>query len=140
MSYSVILQLPNLQYYTIAEDATITNTKTGKVLKSRVNKQGYHRVTLINGKDRFHFYVHRLVALTFQECPGEGYEVHHKDEDRSNNHNSNLKWVTRAENMAYVHAGWLNRKWAKKAMLVQPLEARDYSGDFVDPVNDDLPF
>lgn len=41
--------------------------------------------------------VHRLVATNFLEKKGEGYVVHHIDNNSYNNSVTNLVWVTRAE-------------------------------------------
>ena len=43
--------------------------------------------------------VHRLVLTTFKgPCP-KGYEGCHNDGDKSNNHLSNIRWDTRANNL-----------------------------------------
>jgi hypothetical protein len=59
------------------------------------------------------FYVHRLVALAFLPNPEHKTDVNHKDSDPSNNHVTNLEWVSRAENMA--HALAVNGNWLAKA-------------------------
>lgn len=46
---------------------------------------------------------HRAVALTFIPNPHNKPEVNHKDMDRSNNHISNLEWVTHAENVQHAY-------------------------------------
>jgi len=38
-------------------------------------------------------YVHRAIASAFYGNMGEGYEVHHIDADRHNNHIDNLEWM-----------------------------------------------
>jgi HNH endonuclease len=91
----------------------IVNSK-GKRLKGTKNEQGYIRVALTNDTGVKKFYVHRLIALHFHECPSEEYEVHHKDGKRDNNKAENLEWVTHQENMKHVQ-GWKNKKWIKKA-------------------------
>lgn len=59
---------------------------------------GYLAVRLCGNK---HGYVHRMVASAFLECTGKDYEVNHKDENKSNNHVSNLEWVTHRQNCNY---------------------------------------
>ena len=49
-----------------------------------------------------HFYVHRLVALTWINNPQNLPEVNHKDGDVWNNHKDNLEWVTSSGNS--IHA------------------------------------
>jgi HNH endonuclease len=46
--------------------------------------------------------VHRLVATAFVEKPSENHNlVAHLDYDKHNNHHSNLKWMTRQENVQH---------------------------------------
>lgn len=61
---------------------------------------GYPRIDLKRHGRIYRLHVHRLVALAF--VPGHflGATVDHIDGCRSNNHASNLRWVTRAENTA----------------------------------------
>ena len=56
------------------------------------------------------FYVHRLVAQKFLQEPKDGKtQVNHIDGDKSNNHWSNLEWVTPKENIRHMHESSLNR-------------------------------
>lgn len=69
----------------------------GKILSTN-SKRSYCRVRL---KDRVHL-VHGLVAKAFLgECP-DGYEVNHKDLNKSNPRLSNLEYVTRLENIHHA--------------------------------------
>ena len=53
-------------------------------------------------KKTFGNLVHRLVAMAFLEKPTEEHNlVAHIDYDKHNNHHSNLKWMTREENVAH---------------------------------------
>lgn len=75
----------------------------GKVLKERILKpslhtKGYHCVNLCkDGKTR-KFFVHRLVALAFLEGDNS-LTVNHIDECKTNNHVSNLEYLTRGDNL-----------------------------------------
>lgn len=73
--------------------------KNGKPANIRLNHDGYEVVTI---KDRA-IGVHRLVALAFiaNDEPNTKLEVNHLDFNRTNNHVSNLKWVTHLENIEY---------------------------------------
>lgn len=65
------------------------------------DKHGYICVTLSkNGKIK-HYQVHRLVAALFLEKVDGKNFVNHKDENRSNNHATNLEWCTAKENANY---------------------------------------
>lgn len=47
------------------------------------------------------YYIHRLVAETLVENPNNYLEIDHIDRDRTNNCVSNLRWVSRKENMSF---------------------------------------
>lgn len=52
---------------------------------------------------RKYFLAHRVVALTWIPNPGGKPEVNHKDGDKSNNHPSNLEWVSSSENKKHAY-------------------------------------
>ena len=65
-----------------------------RVLKQRVDKQGYLLVHLSEGGKNSWKSVHRLVASAFIPNPNKLPQVNHKDENKQNNHVSNLEWCT----------------------------------------------
>ena len=70
------------------------NLAKGITLKQTNHSQGYKTVAL----HRKNFFVHRLVAQTFIPNPHNKPQVNHIDGNRTNNHVSNLEWVTQSEN------------------------------------------
>lgn len=75
--------------------------KNLRILKPHKVK-GYSNVELYKNKKKKQFYIHRLVMENF--CPIENMnvlDVNHKDEDKSNNHISNLEWMTHKDNLNY---------------------------------------
>lgn len=65
------------------------------ILKTQI-ANGYERVHIL-GKM---YFIHRLVAIAFINNPDKDIyiEVNHKDNNRLNNHVSNLEWVTPKQN------------------------------------------
>ena len=69
-------------------------------IKPWLAKCGYFMVGLYDGGRREKLYVHRLVCAAFHgKQPTRKHEVGHRDGNRLNNAASNLRWVTRTQNV-----------------------------------------
>lgn len=91
----VIEEFPN---YTIDESGNIFNSK-GHPIKSQLNIDGYRVVNLYKNGKYYHRRCARMVGLSYlQDTYEEGLVINHKDFDRTNDHVSNLEWVTSLEN------------------------------------------
>lgn len=86
------------QYVLDSIKGTVYNTKTKKYVGS-INQSGYITVTLHNGGNQQVCRVNRLIAEYFIPNPELKPEVHHIDEDKTNNSAKNLMWVSHQENM-----------------------------------------
>lgn len=89
------IQIPG---YLISNTGKVISMKSGKEMKQGVDKDGYHSVNLRDssqGQKQCKFLVHRLVALSFVVGYADGLEVDHKDQNKSNNNHSNLRWSDR---------------------------------------------
>lgn len=73
-----------------------------KILKPWLNRQGYLIFDLCKGAKSKHFPIHQLVAKAFIPNPDNKPEPNHEDGNKLNNHVSNLKWSTRAENVKHA--------------------------------------
>lgn len=86
-----------------------TNIKTGKIIKLDygADNHGYKKFGSFG-------YAHRNIALAFIENPECKPEVNHIDGCKSNNHISNLEWVTPSENVQHAFDTGLNSSKGKK--------------------------
>jgi hypothetical protein len=95
-------QIKDLPDYLISESGDIYSNLTKRQLKKSINKYGYNHIRLFKDGVRKNFQIHRLVASTFIDNPYMKPQVNHKDGNKSNNHVSNLEWVTQSENIRHA--------------------------------------
>jgi hypothetical protein len=96
MNWKTIENYPN---YEISDCGMVLSHYSGNILKSQKHYiDGYLQVVLSKNGKLKNFTVHRLVAQAFIPNPENKREVDHIDRDPSNNHISNLRWVTSSEN------------------------------------------
>jgi len=87
--------IPGFPGYSVTAEGTVYGPD-GNTLSPRKDSDGYERVDLrLEGK-RFTRFVHTLVEKAFG---GNGKEVDHKNNDRTDNRASNLETVSHSENM-----------------------------------------
>lgn len=89
--------------YSITSDGRVFSHKHNIFLTPFKTPIGYLNVKLFNeeGK-RSNKLVHRLVAEAF--LGSSTLTVNHIDGDKTNNHVSNLEWVTYSDNMKHYHS------------------------------------
>lgn len=92
--------------YQVSNDGKVRSlnyNRTGKkqILKQSMDRGGYKMVQLWKNNKKETCKVHRLVAQTFIPNPNNWPQVNHKDENKSNNHISNLEWCTQEYNSNY---------------------------------------
>ena len=105
--------IPRAIDYEISESGVVrrridSQNKTGGIVKKghtpkqHKDKDGYLHVQLIcNEKKKRKLRVHRLVLEAFVGFCPKGMECNHIDGNKSNNHLSNLEWVTPEENIRH---------------------------------------
>jgi hypothetical protein len=80
--------------YSISPSGDVYNDKRKTYITLKNNSGGYKQVGLYTSKGRVTCLVHRLVAEAYLENPNKLPIVNHLDNDRANNHVSNLEWNT----------------------------------------------
>ena len=97
MFWGTITDFPN---YEVSDAGEVRNSKTGRVLKNAVDRDGYHVITLSLGsrKEKKTVKVHRLVAICHISNPENKPQIDHLDRDKTNNDVTNLQWVSNTEN------------------------------------------
>lgn len=99
------LELIDFSKYTVTEDGKViskTQNYNGHILTGSTNRDGYHTLCLRckDNKSRL-YYHHRVVWFYFNGVIPDGYEINHKDENKSNNSLCNLELKTRTDNIRY---------------------------------------
>ncbi len=98
------IQLESLDLDSISK-SQIQETSNQKQLELDKTQKSYKRKYKKNTNSRkkiFGNLIHRFVANYFLEQPSENHNlVAHIDYDKHNNHHSNLKWMTREENVIH---------------------------------------
>lgn len=108
--------------YTITDDGRVfslnyRHTGKKKEVKPRLCN-GYNIIGLWIGGEQKHFFVHRLVSLTFIPNPDNLPEVNHKDENKTNNMVGNLEWCSKSYNINY---GTRNERCGEKNLNMKDL-------------------
>ena len=93
--FVTIKDYPN---YSINENGEVKSNYVSKLLKPRIAGRGYYCYQLRNENGAKNEYIHRLVAKTFIPNPQNLPQVDHIDGNKSNNHVSNLRWVSNYDN------------------------------------------
>jgi hypothetical protein len=85
--------------YKIDEYGNVYNRKMQKLKQHKCSSgTTYYQVCLCKQGKAKNYLTHRLVAKHFIENPLNKEFVNHKDGNKTNNHVSNLEWVSRSEN------------------------------------------
>lgn len=115
------------------KDTGLKVTPQGKVFGARgerkvsVRKDGY---TVVNTRKSTNL-VHRMVAELYVANSNNKPQVNHKDGDKTNNHWSNLEWVTNSENQKHAYdtglkSGWQGGNNPKQILSSKDLETARY--------------
>lgn len=112
--------------YLISNCGRVKSLYTNETMSLCDNGNGYLRVSLHKGGKQFTKYIHVLVAQSFIINSDNMIEVNHKDENKLNNHVSNLEWCDHVYNCNY---GTRNERALKTKL--KPIEQYDSNGILV---------
>lgn len=103
--------------YEVSDAGQVRRISTGRIIKPKVEKNGYVRVHLSN-KTAESILLHRIVAKAFVDNPNGFKTVNHIDEDKQNNCASNLEWCDMSYQNSYGK-GAESRNKAKERPVLQ---------------------
>ena len=117
------VEIEGFEKYEVSNLGKVRNIKSGRVLKTSLNNNGYLRLFLCKNNKRKHLYLHRIIATAFIDNPDEKPCVNHIDENKLNNDLSNLEWCTVRENA--IHGTRTKRVAEKLSQKVIQLDLND---------------
>lgn len=89
-------------FYEVSNLGRVRNSKTKRILKQCLDKNGYYKITL--AKEKKAFRLNRLVYSSFKNFIFKDSQIHHKNGNRQNNNIDNL-----VEESKYRHKDIHNR-------------------------------
>lgn len=107
--------------YEVSNTGKIRNRRTGRIMRTSINSNGYEQVQLHKDGNMYTRRIHRLVADTFYDGDHSNLDVNHKDGDKLNNNIDNLEWCTRQENVIHGFRVGLNISHKKKEYVLLKL-------------------
>ena len=104
------------KYYEIGQDGRIWSNIRHRWMKPIQNNCHYIHVYITKGVEApLWVFIHTLVALKYiGEPPTDKHEINHKDNNRANNHYTNLEWVTKSENHLLAYKNGKDHYWLNK--------------------------
>jgi len=127
--------------YAISDCGIVLSIKKGYRPLAANYCQRYHYVTLSKNNVQKRFNIHRLVALHFVDGYKDGLIVNHIDGVKSNNHHSNLEWITHkqnclhAKNLGLIPPVTQKQRDARannfRKSLSKPIECLTLNGEFI---------
>lgn len=118
--------LDNFTKYTISDTGSIRNIRTGKIMRTGIDRYGYEKIKLTSDNGLASYTtVHRCVAKVFliNDNPVVKFQVNHVDGIKTNNYATNLEWSSAKTNIN--HSYDLNLNSNKNAIEVHDLETKE---------------
>ena len=117
------VKIEGFENYEVSNLGKVRNMKTGKILKTSLNNNGYLGLRLCGHDKRKYLLLHRIIAIAFIDNHEEKPCVNHIDENKLNNDLSNLEWCTERENS--IHGTRTKRVAEKLSQKVIQLDLND---------------
>ena len=117
------VKIEGFDNYEVSNLGRVRNIKSGRVLKPRLDKDGYLVHGLYQNNKQNQLLLHRIIATAFIDNHEEKPCVNHIDENKLNNDLSNLEWCTVRENL--VHGTRMKRIAEKNFKKVIQLDLND---------------
>ena len=115
-------KITGYENYSISNLGNVRNDKTGRILKTYKNENGYLQVQL--GGKTVPKYIHRLMAITFLKQEKNKIQVDHINGIKDDNRLENIRWVTISENCyAYGYKERIENR--KKKIIATNLDGRE---------------
>jgi len=89
--------ITNFETYSINRLGEVKDNRTGKIMPTNLNKDGYKKLILVNPNGKKGFLLHRLIAIQFIPNPMNKPEIDHINREITNNSLDNLRWVNKIE-------------------------------------------
>lgn len=98
----VLKEITDVPGFGITNLSRVVNLEFNTIVKPKIDRAGYLRVTMQKDGKKFERRVHRLVAMYFIPNPNNLPQVNHIDGNKSNADITNLEWVTPKENSEHA--------------------------------------
>jgi hypothetical protein len=118
--------------YQISNYGKVKSLKTNREKKAFLQKFGYLKVQLYDGKKARNYFVHRLVAQAFIPNYNNLREINHKDEDKTNNSVTNLEWCDRSYNVKYgKRIDVFRKRMTNHPSVSKVIQCFDFKGNLI---------
>lgn len=91
-------EIPEFPNHLISTYGRVFALNSGQILKPRPSGWGYLQVVLYKNARHHSVTIHKIMGEVFLDRFPGAIEVNHKNGDKSDNHISNLEWVTKGGN------------------------------------------